>query len=362
MKKQFLILIISILTFSCFGQINESKRTESKRILDSIIITAKIHSIYRNDVNWPKLEERVYAKFNDSDSINSVINPIQYLLGELGDYHGFLVINGKQYWTNTKKTRSVNYDYNSIKHKEKQDRIVSMLIENKEVKTKVILDSIAYVEIPFFLNNQGIDSINNNYVMKLRKAICDLSKINPKGYIIDLRRNLGGTVYPMISGIGELLQNLELGGTTIDNKNYEEKWELKNGNFFFGENSLSNIPEIECQISTENTPIVILIGRYTASSGEVVASALKGQKNIKLIGEQTAGYTTTNSWFSIYNNVSLNPSVSFYMSKDKTVHKDGVFPDIEVNESLNVDNMFSGKVMNKAIEWISTGYNKVYKK
>ena len=354
--------MISILTFNCSGQINQSKKTESKRALDSIISITKVHSIYKNDVDWSKLEKQVYDKFIDSDSIISIIEPTQYLLGELGDYHGFLVLNGKQYWTKNKKIRNVNYDYKSKAHKEKQDKIVSMLIDKKEIITKIISDSIAYIEVPFFLNNQGIDSINLNYTLKLRKAICDLSKINPKGYIIDLRRNLGGTVYPMISGMGELLQTFDLGGTTIDNINYDDKWTLKEGNFYFGKNSLSNIPEIECHISTDNIPIVVLIGRYTASSGEVVASSLKGQNNIKLIGEQTAGYTTTNSWFSISNNISLNPSVSFYMSEDKTIHKDGVYPDIDIIENLNVEDLLSGKVMNEAIKWISTGYSNVYKK
>ena len=362
MKKTFLIFIISILTFSCFGQTNKSKKTKSKSLLDSIIYITKTNSIYKNDVDWSKLEKKVYDKFVDSESIVSIIEPTQYLLGELGDYHGFLVLNGKQYWTKKKKVRNVDYDYNSKNYKEKQDKIVSMLLNKKEIETKIIYDSIAYIEIPFLLNNQGIDSINLDYTIKLRTAICDLSKRKPKGYIIDLRRNLGGTVYPMISGMGELLQNRDLGGTTKEGKKYDDKWVLKNGNFHFGENSLSNIPEIKCNIFTDDIPIVVLIGRYTASSGEVVASALKGQNNIKLIGEQTAGYSTTNSWFYIADDISLNPSISFYMSEDKTVHKDGIFPDIEIIENLNMEDLLSGKVMNEAIKWISTGYNNVYKK
>jgi len=362
MKKNLLLLIVFTLTFGCYGQINPSNKTESKRVLDSIISITKTHSIYKNDVDWTKLEKQVYDRFIDSGSIISILEPTQYLLGELGDYHGFLVLNGKQYWTKNKKTRNVNYDYKSKIHKKKQDKIVSMLIDQKKIITKIISDSIAYIEVPFFLNNQGIDSINSNYTLKLRKAICNLSKTNPKGYIIDLRRNLGGTVYLMISGMGELLQNFDLGGTTIDTKNYNDKWTLKEGNFHFGKNSLSNIPEIKCHISIDNIPIVVLIGRYTASSGEVVATALKGQNNVKLIGEQTAGYTTTNSWFSISNNISLNPSISFYMSEDKTIHKDGVYPDIVINENLNVEDPLSGKVINEAIKWISTGYNNAGKK
>ena len=359
MKKQALLLLILIFTISSYGQIKHTTENSPKNILDSIIAITKKESIYRSAVDWSKLEKKVYAIFIDSDTITSIIKPTQYILSEIGDYHGFLVLNGKQYGVEKKKIRSVTYDYTIEGYKEKRDKIISMLIEKKEIEARLINDAIAYIEIPFLINNFGIDSINLNYTLKLRKAIRNLSKKKPKGYIIDLRRNLGGSVHPMISGIGALFNNKNLGGTTKDGKTYDSTWTLKNGNFYFGANSLSNIPEITSVISTEGVPIVVLLGRYTASSGEIVAAALKGQYNVKLIGEQTAGYSTTNGWYPVGNTISINPSISFYMSEDKTIHKDGILPDIELIEDLNLDDLFSGDAMNEAIKWIRTGFKNI---
>jgi C-terminal processing protease CtpA/Prc len=38
------------------------------------------------------------------------------------------------------------------------------------------------------------------------------------------------------------------------------------------------------------------------------------------------------------------------MSKDKSLHKNGIIPDIEIIEDVNLSNLKSGKMIDKAIE------------
>ena len=90
---------------------------------------------------------------------------------------------------------------------------------------------------------------------------------------------------------------MEIGGATKDGKKLSSKWNINNGAVEIGEgNSIPNLPELscDCDVTKSNTKVAVLIGRYTLSSGELVASALKGQKNVVLFGEQTGGWSSTN--------------------------------------------------------------------
>ena len=108
-----------------------------------------------------------------------------------------------------------------------------------------------------------------------------------------------------------------------------------------------------CDITKTNKKVTVLIGRYTSSSGELVASSLKSQKNVKLSGEQTMGWSTLNGWFLITSDVSINPAISYYMSIDKTAHIDGVIPDISIMENFDYENPTNGNVIEQAKKWIS---------
>ncbi|MBL4655948.1 MAG: hypothetical protein JKY33_09020 [Bacteroidia bacterium] len=45
------------------------------------------------------------------------------------------------------------------------------------------------------------------------------------------------------------------------------------------------------------------------------------------------------------------------MSKNKTVHYDGIIPDIEIIEELNPNDLTKGQIFKKAKDWINTGHN-----
>jgi C-terminal processing protease CtpA/Prc len=160
-------------------------------------------------------------------------------------------------------------------------------------------------------------------------------------------------MYPMLMGLAEILPlKINMGGDSKDGKLINQEWKMENGVFYYGDGSYPNIPKLKCHLLEDKSKIAVLIGRYTASSGEVVACALKSQENIQLFGEQTSGATTANQWTPIGKEVVFNPAISYYASKDKTIHKDGVIPDIEISENFNFENPISGRVFKKAVQWL----------
>lgn len=357
MKRFFILILISSTLFNCKTKLNSPKNglkeiTPHRMTLDTIVHIMKENSLYTNYVDWNSLKKEINTKFMDNDSLSSLIKPIEYIFTELGDFHGFAVINGIQYRGTINRKRNVSYNYKHADYFKKMSNIYQETLAKTEIFSTTLSDSVAYIRIPTLINNYGNDSLTIEYTKKIRRKICELETNQPKGYIIDLRTNLGGTMWPIFSGLGELFPNIKLGGDTKDGKTFYSKWSLIKGSLHLDDYSIPYMPVLNCNIQIGNRKVAVLIGRYTSSSGEAVASGLKNLKNSKLFGETTAGASTTNSWFAITENVSVNPAIAYYMSLDYTVHKDGIIPDVKITEDLDLKNLTQGKVIDEAIKWI----------
>ncbi len=315
-------------------------------LLDSIIELTKSNAYNSSNVNWEKLSDEMFEISTKFDSIEKIGKPAEHMFKTLGDFHGMLMYDYK-----------VAYSYKPDNGGVPKDSLWSAITAAKiklpyEIEARMIDNNIAYLEIVGTGVMQKKDIIlARDYI---RETICSLKRNQPDGWIIDLRCDTGGNMHPMMAGIGQLIPNADLGGDTKDGETFFNKWSLKNGNFL--ENGYANYPEpLKCEELQNEQRIAVLISRYTASSGEVVASSLKGQNNIKLIGEKTAGLSSTNGWHVLSDKWVLAPMIGYFMSKDKTVHNNGVVPDIEVKEDLNLENLFEGIMIERALDWIKLG-------
>lgn len=323
----------------------EAQNNSNERLLDSILFLAKENSINSGKSDWLAISEKVKATLNLKDTtLYALVKPTQLLLRELNDFHGALLIDGNRFTGNIQNDTKPNYsaDY-TISTKLYEKSLLGYRIE-----TSMLAKQIGYIEIPAININAAQDAIllATNAV---RDHLCELLSNKPLKLIIDLRTNIGGNMYPMLSGLGLLFPSMELGGDTKDGESFYTNWELKEGNLFLGNYQMTSIT-LNCEYENQIEEYVVLTSRYTSSSGEAVASSLKGQQHITLVGEQTSGYSSTNSWFHISENIIFSPAIAYYMSVDKTSHKNGIVPDLEIIEELNLLQLKSGKIIEKAIE------------
>ena len=130
MKQIAFPFLLLLIVFGCGTRSISQKEqvgasfSEPRRVLDSIIVVAKTQSLYRENVNWSQLEKEVYKRFTDTDTITSIIEPVQYMLTELGDYHGFLFLNEQRYSGDVPRVRNVDYDYQSQNY---VDNVLSLI-------------------------------------------------------------------------------------------------------------------------------------------------------------------------------------------------------------------------------------------
>jgi len=353
MNKILSLVVVCLLFINCknIAQENESvnqvEKDPSVVLLNSIISLAKEHSYYSSKVNWTDLETEMLVMSEKHDSIDKIGKPAELMFKRLEDFHGMLMYDYKIAFNHRSENSGPPNDstYKAIG----STKINSPYSVNGNILNET---TIAYIEILATGVMQGdqVDMARD----EIRSVICDLKRKKPSGWIIDLRCNIGGNMNPMMAGLAELIPNADLGGDTKDGHSFKSKWSFENGNFYENGNSYYK-SDLKCSDLNNKTRIAVLTSKYTASAGEVVVSSLKGQEDVMIIGQKTSGLSSTNGWFVLSDKWVFAPMLGYYMSKDKTVHTDGIIPDIIIEEKLDLEHLQKGKIMDRAVTWVRLG-------
>ncbi|WP_334126410.1 S41 family peptidase [Empedobacter brevis] len=335
MIRFFLFICSSFCLLSVQAQ--NFKNDSIQSFLDQAMNIIEANSIHTE--NLTSIKHKLYKNSKKLNSLDQVAPLFEEVFEALNDYHGSLKYKGKTYgWT--KDTSYVNA---YLKSKLKEETNVSSLILDQDV---------AYIRIPG--NNdfafKKVDSLANDIVSHINQVNSD--KI--KGWIIDLRMNTGGNMYPILLGLKEFIGNELIFGGFINSKNQSTGiWEIK-------ENKLS-IDHITLERKTilnylpPNTiPIVILTSGYTASAGEMTAISFIGRDHTYIVGEPTAHYTTAVQGFEINQFAALNLSTDYVVDRNKKVYKGRIMPDIEITKGDNFEDLRKDTKISQALKLLKS--------
>jgi carboxyl-terminal processing protease len=309
----FLLLLFNL---TCFGQ------TNIKSILDSVINKARETSLYSSKVNWDTLQKQIYAKAENAKNIEDLKPAFETLLNGLRDHHG-KIINSKNY-------RPIAWftDYKNQRFIDKRERSIEIwkIVNDTALRFeyKILKNKIGYLKIVGIASNVDIEKESKI----IRAAVIALSKQKIDKWIIDLRYNSGGNMHPMMTGIAPLVGNGLVGSLTNLDKKKLFYWEIKEGNFIyegFQAVTLPNNPKFKKQ-----PKIAVLTSRWTVSSGEIVATTLKGRPNTKFFGEATGGFTTNNGWNILNDEIIVNISTGIFCDRNGIAYENNIPVDIEI--------------------------------
>lgn len=143
----------------------------------------------------------------------------------------------------------------------------------------------------------GIYSLSESTISTYINTLSNLIEESKENIVLDLSNNPGGDVVPMLLGARSLIPDglIFKGVDHTGNRSpvYLSSNKLKGG--------ISNVLELEsdsldlpmCK-KTLNKKVAIIISEKTGSAAEALVLALKHNKNIKVFGTPSAGYTSWN--------------------------------------------------------------------
>jgi carboxyl-terminal processing protease len=147
---------------------------------------------------------------------------------------------------------------------------------------RLLEGGIAYLELPGVSGPKGA-----SYDDAVHALLGQLDDGTLKGCIVDLRRNAGGSVEPMLASIGPLAGSGKLGAYVSAHNSSEWNYDAARGAAIFEGYELADVASPHPLRA--DLPVALLTGPMTAQAGEALVVAFAGRARTRRFGEGTRG-------------------------------------------------------------------------
>ena len=311
----YVLLIVSL--FSC--EEDEKKISkEAEDYLNEVIDIMEANSINRYDIDWTDFRKKVFAVVPEARTIEDTYPGITEALVMLGDNHSFFL----------------KPDGSSI-------FVGSLQCNGEAFVEPSVPENIGYVRVRHFWgSSNGADGIA--FAIAIQDKIKEQDHAGITGWIVDLRGNGGGNMWPMLAGIGPILGD-GTAGYFIDPDGHAKPWSYINGSTYLDTNKEITKLNYEYELITPNPKVAVLLDNAIGSSGEAIAISFVGRENTRSFGSPTCGLSTANSAFQLSNGAALYLTVSYMADRDKNLFGNPVQPDVASS---------SESIVEDAVEWL----------
>ena len=309
MKAPTIVLGLVFLVLSSCSS-DDSTNTETPLIdaeveayLDEVLNLMQNNSINRITINWVNFRNQVKARAGDAQSITELEPALVLALELLGDNHSYI--------------RKENGDFITAS---------SVTCEPEEVETVSVPNNIGYIKVPFLFSTFSTEG-NTNFAIDLQNQIREQDKVELDGWIVDLRGNLGGNMWPMLAGVGPILGE-GVAGYFIGPDNSEQFWSYTNGASILSNSNIVIVPQAYSLINPD-PKVAVLLDNGVASSGEAIAVAFVGRENTRSFGMATCGLSTAITGFNLSDGSGLGLTTDFFADRDRNLYGVPIEPDVE---------------------------------
>lgn len=146
----------------------------------------------------------------------------------------------------------------------------------------------------------------------LRRIAALEVKHRPCGWIVDLRRDTGGNMGPMLPAVGPIGEGNMLG--FAGRKRFRYFLSYRDGALRQG--TVYRAP-LDVAVLTPAPPVALLTSPLTASAGEVVTVAFRGRPDTRSFGWPTAGATNAPRPYRLADGAVLRFGVVYYVDRER---------------------------------------------
>lgn len=290
-----------------------------RKYVDEVVSILQANSFNRAAINWTVFKQNLLAKASGANTIEQVYPAVEFAIVALGDKHtqfyGAVPVNDAE--TATGKQPPLYPD-------------------------ERVPDDIGYIRIPWVVGSQEkLDA----YIAHVQAQIRERDKPGLKGWVVDLRGNMGGNMWPMLVGIGPVLGEDTL-GYSVDSNNVKAVWRYAKGQAM-ADGDIQAEAANYYTLKVPNPVVAVLTDTLTASSGEAVAVAFKARKHTRSFGAGTCGVATSRSRFNLSDGSVLLLTTAVFADRRQVRYSQSIAPD---------ERLKPAEVVPRAISWIRAEY------
>lgn len=288
--------------------------------------------LHSDQVPWPSVRAAALARIVNAKSPRDTYPAIRHALADIHDRHSFLF---------------APHELERMAHPAPSTPAPRAYFSKPF--GRLTDEHLAYVLVPahvgtgwgsvYFLN----DSSGREYAQALRTLLRDLDAERPLGWVVDLRTNVGGNMWPMLDGLGPLLGEGRISAILMPQWDRRvDTWivagQASSGPPWFGGLGLRR-PET-LLLRTASAPVAVLVGPRTASSGEAVAVAFRGRPNTYFVGAPTAGLATSTMSLSLPDGAELLLAIGYLADRTGRQYEGPIAPDAQVPTTKGRDETY----------------------
>lgn len=146
-----------------------------------------------------------------------------------------------------------------------------------------------------------------------------------RGCIVDLRRNTGGTLWPMLAAVGPLAGDGALGAFASSSGSADWSYDAERGLATSGSYELAKVETPHAL--HPDLPVAVLTGPLTTGAGEAIAVAFAGRAHTRRFGEGTRGLPTSNTQIPLADGALLVLTVTVHADRAGTRYETVIAPD-----------------------------------
>lgn len=288
----------------------------------------RVHGLAREKVDFRKLAAQGCAIAGQARTPQQIYPAMRFMVDQLGDHHSFF------------------FSREEIAHWKGEDKSPDGSGERPAMPIVRALGKFGYVKVPGLHSDKRAAKIA--FAQAIQDGLRDLSNRDAKGWIVDLRDNDGGNMFPMLAGLAPLFDQSRL-GYLVDADGKRDAWGV--GPDGPAPNEAEYIPLAHPVRLTRPLPIAVLFGPRTGSSGEIVILSFVGNKLTRSFGQPSFGLTTGNGIFPLSDGSELRLASTHMADRTGRTYSGALKPDVEVDIKSSDGN---DPVLQAASKWLDS--------
>jgi len=286
---------------------------------NELVNTMQQNSINRGRIDWSDFRTQVFQRASGAQTILDLYPAISLALGLLDDHHSFYQGAAGGGLGNPRGPRC----------------------SAATAGPPALPADIGYVRIGAFSSAaSGADRV---FADSIQDQIRQRDAANLSGWIVDVRGNGGGNMWPMVAGVGPVLGE-GVAGFFIFPAGTSVSWSYQGGLAISGttEGARTTTPYV---LMTRLPPrVAVLTDNLVASSGEAVVISFRARPNTRSFGTATCGLSTVNTGYRLSDGATLQLTTGTQADRSRTPYGGSIPPDEIVAGDV--------EVVQRAIDWL----------
>lgn len=198
---------------------------------------------------------------------------------------------------------------------------------------------IGYVHVPSFSGSGEQAAV---FATAIQNTIRSADHDSLAGWIVDLRGNGGGNMWPMVAGLGPIFGNDTL-GYFVEPNGVASVWSFRDGDALLDSLALQRVAA-PYTLRRPKPRVAVLVDNGVGSSGEAVFMSFRGRPQTRSFGVPTCGLSTANRGTRLSDGAVLQLTVATMADRNRVLAGDRIEP----------DEVIAGGTMtvNRAIAWL----------